>query len=67
MDKRQQYINGVLKKVSLQTVLGGIATYWGLKQSGAPENQAIVGGILSALTSAIGTAHGAETEKPNPQ
>ena len=51
-----------LKKVSLQTILGGAAVYVGAKQSGVPEGQAIFAGVISALTS--GLAAGTDTRKP---
>lgn len=39
------------KKVSLQTLFGGIAVYVGAKGSGASDTQAILAGVVSALTS----------------
>lgn len=49
------------KKVSLQTFLGGVAVYVGAKQQGAPENVAILGGVISALTSGGAAVH--DTQK----
>lgn len=53
-----------LKKIGLQTLFGGIAVYVGAKQSGIPESQAILAGVISALTSTV--AAGTDTRSTPP-
>lgn len=60
MPKGKVTFDQIFQKISLQSILGGVAVYVGSKQQGATENQAIVAGVISAITSGLATAHGAE-------
>lgn len=50
----------IFRHVTLQTALGGLAVYVASKQQGTSDTVAIINGVVSAFTSGLATAGGAQ-------
>jgi len=62
-----QPFNTIARKMTLQTLIGGLGTYVTAKQAGANDTVATATAIAGALTSLLATGHGGSASEGQPK